>query len=99
MFYIGSWFLSNLVGATFLRCISRNQECNVRPEIIDVNSNEPIFYPFSIKTNKCKGSCNNITDPYAKICVPDVIKDLNVKVFNLKSLTNETSYMKWHKCL
>ena len=75
----------------------KNQECKVRPKIINVNSNEPIFYPFSIKTNKCSGSCNNINNPYAKICVPDVIKDLNVKVFNLMSRTNETRHIKWHE--
>ena len=51
-----------------------NQACKVRPEIINVNSNEPVFYPFSIKTNKCSGSCNNINDLYAKMCVPDVVK-------------------------
>ena len=61
----------------------KNQECKIRPEIININSNSPIFYPFSIKINKCSGSCNNINNPYAKICVPDVIKDLNVKVINL----------------
>ena len=84
VFYIGSLFLSSLVSATSLSCISiKNQECKVRPEIINVNSNEPVFYPFSIKTSKCSSSCNNINDPYAKICVPDVVKDLNVKVFNL----------------
>ena len=44
----------------------KNQECKVRPEIININSTEPIFYPFSIKTIKCSGSCNNIHDPYAK---------------------------------
>ena len=70
----------------------KNQESKVRPEIINFNSNEPVFYPFSIKTSKCRGSCNNINDPYAKICVPDVIKDLNVKVFNLMSRTNETRH-------
>ena len=58
-----------------------NQVCKVRPEIVNVNSNEPVFYPFSIKTSKCSGSCNNINDPYVKIFVPDVVKDLNVKVF------------------
>ena len=63
----------------------KNQEWRVRPEIINVNSNEPMFYPFSIKTSKRSGSCNNINNPYAKICVPDVIKDLNIKVFNLKN--------------
>ena len=69
-FFIGSLFLSSLVSTTSLSCISmKNQECKVRPEIINVNSNEPVFYPFSIKTNKCSGSCNNINDPYAKICV------------------------------
>ena len=50
-----------------------NQECKVRPEII-VASNEPVFYPFSIKKSKCSGSCNNINDPYAKIRVPNVVK-------------------------
>ena len=76
-----------------------NQECKVRPEIINVNSDEPVFYPFSIKTSKCSGSCNNINDPYAKMCVPDVVKNLNVKVFNLMSRTNkqETRHMKWHE--
>ena len=56
-----------------------NEECKVKPEIVNVNSNELVFYPFSIKTSKCSGSCNNINDPYAKIYVHDVIKDLNVK--------------------
>ena len=74
-----------------------NQVCKVRPEIINVNSNGPIFYPFSIKTSKCSGSCNNINDPYAKICIPDVVKDLNVKVFNLMSRTNETRHIKWQE--
>ena len=73
----------------------KNQECKVRPGIINVNSNEPMFYPF--KTSKCRGSCNNINYPYAKICVPNVIKDLNIKVFNLMSRTNETRHIKWHE--
>ena len=68
----------------------KNQDCKVRPEIINVNSNEPVFYNFSFKTSKCSSSCNNINDPYAKMSVPDVVKDLNVKVFNLMSKTNET---------
>ena len=48
-----------------------------------------VFFPFSIEASKCSGSCNNINYPYAKICVPDVVKNLNVKVFNLMSRTNE----------
>ena len=100
---IGSLFLSSLVSKTPLSCISiKNQECKVRPKIVDINSNNPIFHPFSIRINKCSDSSNNINNPYAKICVPDVIKDLNVKVFNLMSRTNETRFIKWHqtcKCI
>ena len=70
-----------------------NQKCKIRPQIVNVNSNEPVFFPFSIKTSKCDGSCNNINDPYAKTCVPRVVKNLNVKVFNLMSRTNETRYI------
>ena len=50
-----------------------NQECKVRPEIVSINSNEPSFYPYSVKIRQCSGSCNNINDPYAKLCVPDVV--------------------------
>ena len=56
-----------------------------------------MFYLFIVKINKCSGNCNNINDPYARICVPDVTKDLNVKVFNLMSRTNETRQIKWHE--
>ena len=53
-----------------------NQEAKARPKIIDVNNNEPLFYPYSIKVNKCSGSFNNIIDPYGKLCVPDIIKNM-----------------------
>ena len=85
-FILAMFFSCNLPGVNSLSCISmKNQECKVRPEIININSNEPVFYPFSIKTSKCSGKCNNINNPYAKICILDVIEDLNVKVFNLMS--------------
>ena len=90
VFDLGLTILLNIINA--LDCISmKNQECKVRPEIININSNNPMFYLFSIKVNKC----NNINDPYAKICVPDIVKNLNVKVFNLMSRTNETKQIKW----
>ena len=75
----------------------KNQECKTRPQVVHVNSNNAMFYPFSIKTSKCSGNGNNINSPYAKICVPDVIKDLNVEVFNLMSRTNETRFIEWNE--
>ena len=102
-FFTGSLFLSNLVSKTSKSCISmNNQACKARSETINVNSSNPVFYPSSIKTSKCSGNCNNINDPYAKVCVPDVVKDLNVKVFNLMSRSKETRHIKWHemcKCI
>ena len=76
--------------------IPYQQQRKVRPEIINVNSDKPIFHLFGIKTSKCSASCNNINDPYAK-CVPDIAKKLNFKVFNLMSRTNETRHIKWHE--
>ena len=72
----------------------KNQKCKVRHEIVDVSSNNPTFYPFGVKINRCRGNCNSINDPYAKICVPNIVKSLNVKVFNLMSRTNESRSIK-----
>ena len=91
-------FFGSLSNVNTLECISmNNQECKVMPEIANVNSNEPLFYPFSFKTSRCSGSCNNINNPYAKMCAPDAIKNLNIEVFNLMSWTNETRHIKWHE--
>ena len=88
VFFLGLTILSNFTNA--LDCISmKNQECKTRPQVIDINSNNPIFYPFNIKTSKCSGNCNNVNNPYVKICVPDIIKNLSVKVFDLMSRTND----------
>ena len=83
---------SNLI---FLECISmNNQECRTSAKIINISKNETVFYPFSINVNKCSGTCNNINDPYAKLCVPDVVKNINAKVFNLISWSNQTKHIK-----
>ena len=66
VFFTGLTILSTLSSVNSLKCISmNNQECKVRPEIVNVNSNESVFCPFSIKTSKCSGRCNNINDACA----------------------------------
>ena len=89
-FFTGLAFLSTLTNLNMLSCISmNNQECKERPQIVSVNGDSPVFFPYSIKISKCSGSCNNINNPLAKLCVRDVVKYLNIKVFNLVSGTNE----------
>ena len=68
VFFTGLTILSSFTNAIPLSCISMsNQECKARPEIVNVNSNNPMFYRFSVKKSKCSGSCNNINYPYARI--------------------------------
>ena len=102
VFILGLTVLSSSITGA-LNCVSMNiQECKVRPEFVDISSNNPIFYPFSVKINRCSGNCNSINDPYAKICVPDIVNNLSVKVFNLMSRTNETRSINLHetcKCI
>ena len=86
-----TFFVFNPSNVNSLECVSmNNQECKIRSKIINVNTNEPVLYPFSIKVNKYSGRCNNINDLYAKLCVPDIAKNIHVRVFNLISRINET---------
>ena len=98
-----SFFTNSILKVNSLECKSMiNQKCRARLKIIDVNSNDPVFYPYNIKVNKCSGSCNNINNPYGKICIPNIIKKINVKAFNLISRINETKQILWHescKCI
>ena len=71
-FFTGLTILSsvNLLTVTPLKCISMtNQKCKLRPEIVNVNSDEPVFYPFSIKTSKSKyqwSICKYVCSWYCK---------------------------------
>ena len=77
-----------------LKCVSmNNRELKIRAKIIDINNDELIYF----EVNKCIDSCNNINDPYAKLCVPDVGKNINVKVFNPMSITDATRHKEWYE--
>ena len=100
VFFVGLIILSSFTKANSLSYISmKNQECKTRPQVVNVNGDEPVFFLFSIKTSNCSGSYNNINYLYAKICVPDVVKNLNVKVFNQIARANETRHIEWHNTI
>ena len=68
-----------------LECLSLiNQKCMPRPKILNVNEGvgEALFYPYDVLVNKFSGSCDTLDNPMSKICVPKIIKNVNMKVFN-----------------
>ena len=93
-----TFFTLYSLNSNSLECVSmNNQECKTRTKIINLHNNEPVFYPVSIKVNKCNGSCNYINYPYAKLYVPNAPKNINFKEFNLISFSNQTRHIEWHE--
>ena len=92
--------LFNLFKTKALECLSViNQKYMPRPRILDVNEGvgEALFYPYNVLVNKCSGSCDTLDDPMAKMCVPNVIKSINMKVYNFLMRLNETHNVLWHE--
>ena len=79
---------------TFKSVFMSNQECKIKATMVNINNNKSLFYPYNVLVNKCSSSCNDINNPYAKLCVPDVDKNTHVKVLNLMLRTNEIRYIK-----
>ena len=78
-----------------LKCVLiKNQECKTKEVIIN---HEYMLYPFSSKVNRCNGNCNNISNPYSRVCIPNVIKNITAKRFDLMSWKNKTKQIKWHE--
>ena len=92
--------LIGIIKTKALECVSViNQECMRRPKILDVNEGfgEALFYPYNMLVNKCSGSCDTINNPMAKLCVPNTIKRVNMKVYNFLKMLNETRSVLWHE--
>ena len=70
-----------------------------RSKILDVNEGicEALLYPYNVLVNKCSGSCNALDDPMSRICVPNIIKNVNIKVCNFLMRLNETRNVLWHE--
>ena len=85
--------LFNIIKTKALECVSVvNQKCMPRPKILDVNEGvgEALFYPYNVLVNKCSGSCNTLDNPMSKICVPKIVKNVNMQYYNSLMRLNET---------
>ena len=83
-----------------LECVSViNSKCMSRPKILDVNEGvgEALLYPYNVLVNKCSGGCNTINNPMAKLCVPGIIKRVNIQIYNFLMRLNEARSVLWHE--
>ena len=72
----------------------KNQDCAIRKVIID---NDYMTFPYKIGADRCIGSCNDKDNPYFKFCLPDCIKNIGVKSFNLLSNKNVLKNISFHQ--
>ena len=92
--------LFSVIKTRALECVSVfNRKCMPRPKILDVNEGvgEALFYPYNVLVNKCSGSCDTFYDPMARLFIPNIIKRVNMKVYNFLMRLNETRNVLWHK--
>ena len=91
--------LFGIIKTKALECVSVvNQKCMPRSKIlVNEGIGEALFYPYNVQVNKCSGSCNTLDNPVAKLCVPNVIKGVNMQVYNFLMRLNETRNVLWHE--
>ena len=94
-----TWSLrfGKLLASDGIKCTSRkNQTSQASPMLTDINSNEPLYYQFTVTVNTCGVYFKTIDDRYAGICVVNKVKNRNMEVFNLISRINETKFLVQH---
>ena len=92
--------LFSIIKTKALECVSViNRKCMPRPKILDVNESvgEALFYPYNVLVNKSSGSCHTLDNPMAKMCVPNIIKRINMKVYHFLMRLNETCNVLRHE--
>ena len=92
--------LFSVLKVNTLECLSLiNRKCIPRPKILNVNEGieEALFYLYNVLVNKCSGSCDTLDNPMSKLCVPKIIKNVNMKVYNFLMRLNGTRNVLWHE--
>ena len=88
--------LTDLVnGSNHAQCVSLcNQKCMIQLTLTNLHPNEYSeefhYYPFSVKLDRCIGSCNALNDLSNKVFVPNKTEDLNLSVSNMTAGINES---------
>ena len=64
----GKSLASNSEGSSKLVSLN-SRTCQARPTLTNINSNERLYYPFTVTFNKFGESCNTTDGPYVRLCV------------------------------
>ena len=86
--------LSTMAAVSSNCLLLKNQECEVRKVIVN---SDYMTSPYKIGVNRYVGSCNDLNNPYFKVCSPDIVKNISVKVFDLISQQNNFRNITFHK--
>ena len=92
--------LTGLLNASnHTKCIPlSNQKCEIHHTFINLHPDqyrqEFHYYAFTVKLDKCVGSCNTVNDLSNKVCVPNKMEDLNLGMFNIMIGINELKTLK-----
>ena len=92
--------LFNVLKVNTIECLSAiNEECMPRRKILNVNEGigEALFYLYNVLVNKCSGNCNTLDNPMSRICVPNIIKNVNINVYNFLMRLDDTRNVLWHE--
>ena len=90
--------LSSIVNASnHTKCIFlSNGKCMIQPTLINLHPNEYSqefhYYSFSLKLDRCVGSCNSLYN----VCTPNKTRNLNLSAFNMIAGTKESKTLAKH---
>ena len=72
----------------------KNQKCAVRKVVV---TNDYMTFPYKIKVDKCVGNCNDVENPYFKVCLPDVVNNISVESLDLMSGKSASKNISFHQ--
>ena len=77
-----------------------NQKCKIQPTLIILHPNEHSqefhFYPFTIKLDRCAGSCKILNDLSNQLCISNKTEESNLRIFNMTTNINECKTVTKH---
>ena len=56
-----------------------------------------MIYPYNINVNRCNSNYNDANNPYSRVCILKITKNITVRIFDLISQQNKTKQIIFHK--